>query len=155
MILDNLESASQYVSAHPLFASAFAYLAEKATAPPDDGRYELGEGLSAIAITGAGKSREQSLAKFESHNQYIDIQYCVSGHETIGWKPRRDCTQPAGGYHAEKDVQFYADAPDTFFSLKAGQFAIFFPDDVHAPMIGEGEIKKLVIKVKCQKNYGE
>ena len=37
---------------------------------------------------------------------------------------------------------------NTFFQLTDGQFAIFFPEDVHAPMIGEGTIKKLVIKVK-------
>jgi YhcH/YjgK/YiaL family protein len=35
-----------------------------------------------------------------------------------------------------------------FFQLKDGQFAIFFPEDVHAPMIAEGEVKKMVIKVK-------
>jgi beta-galactosidase beta subunit len=35
-----------------------------------------------------------------------------------------------------------------YFQLTDRQFAIFFPDDVHAPMIGENEIKKLVIKVK-------
>ena len=28
-----------------------------------------------------------------------------------------------------------------YFQLTDGQFAIFFPEDVHAPMIGEGEIK--------------
>ena len=38
-------------------------------------------------------------------------------------------------------------APDMFFQLTNGQFAIFFPEDVHAPMIGEGNIKKMVIKV--------
>ncbi|MBP8115537.1 MAG: YhcH/YjgK/YiaL family protein, partial [Chitinophagaceae bacterium] len=35
-----------------------------------------------------------------------------------------------------------------YFQLTNGQFVIFFPEDVHAPMIGEGDIKKLVIKVK-------
>ena len=55
---------------------------------------------------------------------------------------------PNGDYNAEKDVQFYNDTPETFFQLRDGQFAIFFPEDVHAPMIGEGTIKKLVIKVK-------
>jgi beta-galactosidase beta subunit len=47
-----------------------------------------------------------------------------------------------------KDVLFYDDAPDMFFQLTNLQFAIFFPEDVHAPMIGEGNIKKMVIKVK-------
>jgi biofilm protein TabA len=45
-------------------------------------------------------------------------------------------------------VLFYADAPDMHFSLKDGQFVIFYPEDVHAPMIGEGPIKKLVVKVR-------
>jgi len=57
-------------------------------------------------------------------------------------------TQQKGEYNAEKDVVFYNDAPDMYFQLTNNQFAIFFPEDVHAPMIGEGEIKKLVIKVK-------
>ena len=65
----------------------------------------------------------------------------------MGWKPRSACTQPKGDYNEEKDVLFYADAPDTFFHLQAGQFTIFFPEDVHAPMIGTGKIRKLVIKV--------
>jgi biofilm protein TabA len=43
---------------------------------------------------------------------------------------------------------FYNDAPDMYFELTDKQFAIFFPEDVHAPMIGESEIKKMVIKVK-------
>jgi len=43
---------------------------------------------------------------------------------------------------------FYTDAPDMFFQLSDNQFAVFFPEDVHAPMIGDGEIKKMVIKVK-------
>jgi beta-galactosidase beta subunit len=47
-------------------------------------------------------------------------------------------------------VQFYSDAPDMYFQLTDGQFAIFFPEDVHAPMIGEGLIRKLIIKVKIE-----
>jgi beta-galactosidase beta subunit len=34
-----------------------------------------------------------------------------------------------------------------YFQLHAGQFGIYFPEDVHAPMIGNGNIKKIVIKV--------
>jgi beta-galactosidase beta subunit len=35
-----------------------------------------------------------------------------------------------------------------YFGLTDNQFAIFYPEDVHAPMIGDGVIKKLVIKIK-------
>ena len=66
----------------------------------------------------------------------------------FGWKPRSDCKAQKGEYYPEKDVVFYNDAPDMYFDMTDNQFAIFFPEDVHAPMIGEGEIKKLVMKVK-------
>ncbi|MBK5271988.1 MAG: YhcH/YjgK/YiaL family protein, partial [Bacteroidia bacterium] len=102
----------------------------------------------AILSNGPGKTKEASIAKFECHNKNIDIQLCISGNEHIGWKPREKCVIEYGGYNEEKDVQFYSDTPDMYFQLTDGQFAIFFPEDVHAPMIGESEIKKLVIKVK-------
>ena len=90
----------------------------------------------------------ESVAKFECHDKHIDIQLCVKGKEKFGWKPRSDCKAQKGEYHPEKDVVFYNDAPDMYFDMTDNQFAIFFPEDVHAPMIGEGEIKKLVMKVK-------
>ncbi len=95
-----------------------------------------------------GVMPEESTAKFECHNAHIDIQVCIRGRERIGWKPRGSCIAPRGEYNTEKDVLFYDDAPDMFFGLTDNQFAIFYPEDVHAPMIGEGMIKKLVIKVK-------
>jgi YhcH/YjgK/YiaL family protein len=90
----------------------------------------------------------ESTAKFECHNKFLDIQLCIKGVEQFGWKPRETCTDQKGDYNPEKDVVFYNDAPDMFFTLTDNQFAIFYPEDVHAPMIGEGPIKKLVVKVK-------
>jgi len=148
MIIDTLQNASKYFSAHPLFAQAFKYIHDTDLANAADGKSDISDGLKAIFSNAPGKTKEASLSKFECHNKNIDIQLCINGLETIGWKPREKCVTPNGDYNAEKDVQFYNDAPDTFFQLTDGQFAIFFPEDVHAPMIGEGSIKKLVIKVK-------
>ncbi|MFL5787553.1 MAG: YhcH/YjgK/YiaL family protein [Flavisolibacter sp.] len=61
---------------------------------------------------------------------------------------RNKCVDIKDPYNAEKDVIFFKDKPDMYFELNAGQFAIFYPEDVHAPMIGEGPIKKLVVKVR-------
>jgi beta-galactosidase beta subunit len=66
------------------------------------------------------------LAKFECHNKNIDIQLCISGFETIGWKPREKCETPNGDYNAEKDVQFFNDVPDTFFQLRDGHLPFSF-----------------------------
>ena len=148
MIIDTLTNASKYLSVHPLFAQAFKYIRDTDLANAADGKADISEGLKAIFSNAPGKTKEASCAKFECHNKNLDIQLCINGLETIGWKPREKCVIPNGDYNAEKDVQFYNDAPDTFFQLTDGQFAIFFPEDVHAPMIGEGTIKKLVIKVK-------
>jgi YhcH/YjgK/YiaL family protein len=148
MIVDTLKNASKYYSAHPLFAKAFEYISQTDLANAADGIGDIADGLKFIFSNSPGKTKEASLAKFECHNKNIDIQLCISGEESIGWKPREKCVTPNGDYNTEKDVQFYNDAPDTFFQLTNGQFAIFFPEDVHAPMIGEGTIKKLVIKVK-------
>jgi YhcH/YjgK/YiaL family protein len=148
MIIDTLNNASKYTSLHPLFAKAFDYINHNDIANLPDGVSEIAAGLKLIVATGNGKTADASLAKFECHDINIDIQVCVRGLETIAWKPREKCVAPNGDYNPEKDVRFFSDEPDMSFQLTDGQFAIFYPEDVHAPMIGNGEIKKLVFKVK-------
>lgn len=148
MIIDTLDNAKKYYPLHPLFEKAFAFIQQTDLANASDGKSDICEGLKAIFSNAPGKTKESSLAKFECHNKNIDIQLCINGTETIGWKPREQCVTPNGGYNEEKDVQLFLDDADTFFELNNDQFAIFFPEDVHAPMIGAGTIKKLVIKVK-------
>ena len=148
MIIDTLKNAAKYYSVQPLFAKAFEYINQTDLANAADGKGDIADELKFIFSNAPGKTKETSLSKFECHNKNIDIHVCINGEETIGWKPREKCVTPNGDYNAEKDVQLYSDAPDTFFKLTDGQFAIFFPEDVHAPMIGDGNIKKLVIKVK-------
>jgi YhcH/YjgK/YiaL family protein len=148
MIIDTVVNALKYTSLNPLFAKAFDYINQNDIANLPDGTTAIDEGLKVIVNTASGKTAEASLAKFECHDKNIDIQICVKGLETIAWKPREKCVTPNGEYNPEKDVRFFSDAPDMFFQLTDGQFGIFYPEDVHAPMIGEGEIKKIVIKVK-------
>ena len=150
MIIDTLENAATYVDLHPLFSEAFDYIRSTGLLSSETGKFTVADGLIALFSEAPGKTKAESMAKFECHNKNIDIQVCIRGHETIGWKPRHHCVLPKGKYNEEKDVLFYEDVPDMFFELRPSQFAIFFPDDVHAPMIGEGNIKKLVMKVRCE-----
>ncbi len=148
MIIDTINNAHKYFSVHPLFERAFQYITTNDIKNIEVGKADIAEGLKAIISDNEGKTAETSLSKFECHNKNIDIQLCIRGNETIGWKPREKCVTPNGDFNEEKDVQFFHDQPDMFFKLTDGQFAIFFPEDVHAPMIGEGLIKKLVVKVR-------
>lgn len=149
MIIDTLANAGKYHCVNPLFAQAFEYIASQDLNATEPGNYEIaGEDLKAVVMDKAGKTAAESLEKFECHDRHIDIQVLIQGNEQIGWKPRADCKEPKGNYNQEKDVLFYNDEPDMHFQLKPGQFVILFPEDVHAPMISEGNIKKLVIKVR-------
>jgi YhcH/YjgK/YiaL family protein len=149
MIIDILSNAGKYFSIHPLFSKAFEYIKSQSPEALEPGKYEInGDDLRAIVSEKKGMAIEESIAKFECHDKHIDIQFCINGKEQIGWKSRENCVQQKGDYNTEKDVVFYNDAPDMFFQLTNNQFAIFFPEDVHAPMIGDGIIKKMVVKVK-------
>jgi biofilm protein TabA len=148
MIIDTLENANKYLGLHPLFAAAFDFIHETDFDQEVVGIKPISDGLKSILSDGPGKTKETALTKFECHNQNIDIQYCIHGEETIAWKPRKDCKNIKVDYNEEKDIMFYNDEPDMFFSLRDGQFVIFYPEDVHAPMIGDGNIRKTVIKVR-------
>ena len=149
MVIDTLKNAAKYYTVHPLFEKAFQYIQGLDLKTVEMGTHAVdGDRLRAIFSNRQGMTAAESVSEFECHNQHIDIQFCIHGKEQFGWKPRETCKQPNGGYDADKDVQLYHDAPDMFFQLADEQFVILFPEDVHAPMISDLEIKKIVIKVK-------
>ena len=147
MIIDSLENAHLYEGLHERFPAAFAFIRSLNLSTLEVGKYEI-DGRNIHAAVSEKEGVAESDAKFEAHDQYIDIQVCPAGRETLGWRPRKECTQVKVPYNEEKDVTFFSDRPSTYFDLHEGHFAIFYPGDVHAPMIGEGPIKKLVIKIK-------
>jgi BASS family bile acid:Na+ symporter len=68
---------------------------------------------------------------------------------SVAWlfkMPERDCRTIAS-IDCKEDLIFYKDSVDTYIMASAGQFVVFFPEDVHAPGIGFGHIKKGVIKI--------
>ena len=76
------------------------------------------------------------------------INSCLLYTSTFGWSERADLRKPLGEFDAGKDIRFFDDEPQTFYTLRPGQFTIFFPEDGHAPMIGEGNVRKIIVKVR-------
>lgn len=148
MIIDSLNNAVKYYSLHPNFKKAFDYIKQNDIVNLSEGTHQIAEGLKAIVIVGEGTTKEESIKGFECHDKNIDIQISIQGPEVFAWKPREKCNNPNGDYSDEKDVRFFHDAPDMFFQLQENQFAILYPEDVHSAMIGNGTLKKIVIKVK-------
>jgi YhcH/YjgK/YiaL family protein len=150
MIADRLELCHRYASLHPHFAAAFEFLNNL---PADQalGRFDIDED-NCFALVQSYTTKPAAQATFEAHERYIDIQFIQAGQEALLWAPRAELkiTQP---YSSEKDVAFYATpAWTTSINLTAGEFAIFFPDDGHAPGIefgGATTVRKTVIKIRA------
>ena len=147
MILDQLENMHRYLKIHPAMTAALEFLETVDLDGFTSGRREIsGDKIFALSTTGQGKGLTE--AKLEAHRKYIDIQYAVSGIDNIGWKPLSRCCSPQGEYDAESDIIFFSDAPDTWFGLVPGTFAVFFPQDAHAPLAVNGLLHKVVIKLQ-------
>lgn len=149
MILDQLKLASRYAAIHPGFDAAFHYLQHQDLLKVEPGKYKLdGDRLMAIVDKQTGRKKEG--AKFENHRKYIDIQLTLAGDEVIGWKPTSSLTQVDMAYDDMKEVALWKDRPETWLNVPPGHFCIFFPDDAHAPLAGEGELRKVVVKVAVE-----
>jgi biofilm protein TabA len=146
MIFSDLATAGRYIALHPLFFRAFEYIRHTNLRDLAPGRYDIvGDELFAIVEHVAG--RPQADAQLECHRRYIDIQLVLEGDEQMGWKPLTDCRDPVSDYSTAKDIRFFRDAPASWITVPPDHFCIFFPEDTHAPLVGEGEIRKVIFKI--------
>jgi biofilm protein TabA len=149
MILDRLAGWRRYASLHDGFVAAFQALASLHAHDVPAGKRSIdGDRLYLLIASDLGRGREG--ARLESHRRYIDIQLTLAGQEEIGWLPLADCGAAAEPYLPERDIAFFSPRPETWLSLPPGTFAIFFPDDAHAPLAGQGELVKAVAKVAVE-----
>jgi len=145
MILDTLENAKRYHSLHPAFARAFAWIRDQSVSKLPVGRTEIdGDRLYVNTLREGGRGLEA--ARFETHRRYIDIQYLAEGSDSMGWTHAVPGLKSLG-YDASKDLEFYADRPAIWIPVPSGHFAVFFPEDAHAPMAGTDKMVKVVVKV--------
>jgi len=149
MIIDRLENAERYYDMHPAFAQAFAFLNRSDLAQLPAERHDIdGDRLFCSISKGPGRPRAE--ANLEAHRKYVDIQYVIAGAEQMGWKPTADCRTVQTPYDVDQDVEFFNDTPDTWTEVPPGSFVIFFPEDAHAPLVGEGQIHKAVLKIAAE-----
>ncbi len=146
MILTTLTQSHRYAQLHPLFPLAFEFMRNTDLYALKPGRYPIaGDDLFAIVEHVPGRTRE--MARLECHRRYIDIQLILDGVDEMGWKPLADCYNPVSEYSAEKDIQFFHDAPASWIATPPDAFCIFFPDDAHAPLVSSGEVRKVIFKI--------
>lgn len=147
MVIDTLENLEKYVSLNPLFKDVVDFIKSNDLNALETGKHEIkGSDLFVNIQNAKGKSKEKAV--LETHKQMIDIQIPLSSAETYGYTPL--CCLPETEYNEAKDITKYEGAADTYVTCKPGEFAIFFPQDGHAPCITDvEEIRKAIFKVKA------
>jgi YhcH/YjgK/YiaL family protein len=145
MILDTLENAAKYAGLRDGLSEGFGFLDQPGVTELAPGKYEISDGL-VYAIVEKNDGRKVEDGKLEAHRNYLDIQYIVSGDESMGWSPLADLTG-SEGYDEKRDLEFFTDDPQSIVKVPPGSFTIFLPADAHLPGIGNGPIHKIVIKV--------
>jgi YhcH/YjgK/YiaL family protein len=148
MILDRLKNAERYYPLNAGFAPACEYLRRTDFTTMTPGKHEIdGERLYVMVNKGLGRGRDG--AKLEAHRRYIDIQYTIAGPDEIGWRPLQECRQIETPFDTQTDFGLFADRPEVWVAVPPGSFAIFFPDDAHAPLgaATDCNLVKAVMKV--------
>ena len=146
MILSHISDSSQYESLHPLFKQVFDYIkANDLTKVPAE-RIVLDGDKLFINVADA-KLIPAETQKLEVHQKYIDIHFPLSGKEIVGWKHLSNLGTSEAPFDTENDFALYAEEPTTYFTVMPGEFYIVYPEDAHAPIIGEGTLRKLIVKV--------
>ncbi len=112
-------------------------------------KVDLDENNFALEQVYNSKKREQCF--FESHKEYIDVQFILDGEEIIEVSNTDDLVENFS-YDENMDLIKYNDTKNSsIIKLQKGDIAIFYPNDGHMPCIKLREsikVVKTVVKVR-------
>jgi biofilm protein TabA len=149
MIVTDLEHVAQQIALTPALQKGLDFLGQVHGQTLPNGRVEI-DGERVYALVQSYETRHGE-PKFEAHRKYLDIQYVASGEEIVAWA-FIDRMVVDVAYDEAKDVCFghVPPADVTPVRVSAGQMAILYPSDAHAPKVAAGAptaVKKIVVKV--------
>ncbi|MBA0217101.1 YhcH/YjgK/YiaL family protein [Pectobacterium brasiliense] len=136
---------------HPVpVARALAYLQKTDFSALSAGRYldeETGYTVQVLDL----HTQTKSDLRPEVHRHNIDVQFLVSGTERIGVVTDNGRNPVYQEWNEARDILFYQDVDDeSWLTMHSGNFAVFFPQDVHRPACIHEQscpIRKVVVKI--------
>ena len=147
MILDHIKNSANYAITSPRVFQALEILRKTNFEELKDGTYLVDGNDFRYSVQSFDTKASNDTP--EAHRDYIDIQYVISGTERMGVGQVEDMALEVEA-RPESDIWFYHGALDTV-TVKPGMFAVFFPNDAHAPGIspveGTNHVRKCVFKV--------
>jgi YhcH/YjgK/YiaL family protein len=147
MILDHIQNIDNYRFLGSPVIRALEVIRDTDFSKLEDTTYEV-EGRDLFFFIQSYETKADNDTP-EAHRKYIDIQYMISGKEQMG-VAQLDAAEEIEA-RPENDIWFYH-SPMDYITLSPGMFAVFFPNDAHAPCISPaGEtytVRKCVFKVR-------
>lgn len=147
MIIDKLTNSGLYDDMGSKLKQAFEFLITNDFENMALGKYEI-DGSDVYAMVQQYETKPVEQGAWEAHRKYIDVQYMVSGKETMGYSCIEGMKTKIE-YDESRDCVFLEGEGD-FFKVDEGFFVIFAPQDAHMPGIEYKKsetIKKVVVKV--------
>ena len=148
MIFNSLLRSERTERLHPLFKQLFDYVRTHDLSQVPAGRIVLqGDDLYINVDDASLRSREAQ--KLEVHRRYIDVHFPLDGVEEVGWRSLDSLTcESEAPFDEARDFALYAAPATTYFTVRPGEFYVMFPEDAHAPIIGQGTLRKAIAKVR-------
>ena len=150
MLIDRIERCEQYFALHKNFEAGFEFIKKALAENLPAGKYEI-EGNAIYASIQEYETREQTKEMLEGHRKYIDLQFIAIGKERMDIIDIEKA-EILTDYDAAIEAGFFT-AKETPASaiFKTGDFAVFFPQDLHSPGIqADGtpsKMKKIIVKI--------
>lgn len=151
MIQGNVQDIAKllpYVS--PRLQTALKFIADTDFSKLPNGEIEI-EGRTIYAGINTYDTEPKADRRPEKHNKYIDVQFVGKGEETIWYAPLRPQCAITEDKFSTNDVAFYENPQElNCANLKAGDFCILFPWELHRPNCNlqtTSAVQKIVVKV--------
>lgn len=149
MIIAAVKDAHRYLSKNEKMQKAFDFLKENDLESLKVGKHLI-DGNDVFALVQEYNTKEEEKCRFESHKRYIDIQVLVKGTEKMKWLHLESLELIEDDFE-KSDKAFYKEKTSgNEFTVHAGEFVIFYPEDGHKACIYEDKssfVKKIVLKV--------
>lgn len=154
MFHGNIHQRNKEESSLPaIIQKAIEYLRKTDFSKMEDQKHLL-DGEKMFLVLSSYETKPADQRKAECHRIYIDVQYLISGREKIGFGSEGRNNQILEEYSPQIDAAFYKIVDDEkWLELHNGDYAVFFPKDIHRPGCSSGEscsVRKAVVKIAVE-----
>ncbi len=151
MIFGNIDNLGNQENYSLIILEALEILKSGKWNNVENGKYEI-KGEEMFIMISSYETGDEEGKFAESHKKYLDVQFIQEGVEAIKVINDTGKNKVKTPYDDAKDIMFFEKIEDeSTLIMKKGDFAVFYPEDIHKPCctyLEKSFVKKAVIKIK-------